>query len=462
MTQALFTAQTGLNAGTQQLSVVSDNVANMNTTAYKTSRLNFQDVWYQTKTTGTNSTSVLGGTNPYQWGVGVKCASITKNFDAASTVSTGRASDLAITGPGWFTVLNPDGAVLYTRDGTFSLDENGYLCTANGYKLLGTDNITSATGSTTPVKLPTRVRVIEEPTPKGQLSSKRVSELNNSETLTGGQFKVVLTKKDGGSEEVIIDMENIDKNTTLNGIVEAINADSGKKFTASIEDGVIQFKIETNTYSDIKFESIPGGSNFVSQTGLANMSTSPDGTVSTVVLNMDATITEVEDITSDETHLYKSYSVGQDGLVTVTYGDGSTLTVATGTDGLTYFEYTDANGIIIQDDVNNSGNASLYVDPNVLVKANMQIQLAKVTNDNGMVAIGSNTYERGPDCGDIIYTAAGINGTGQIASGALESSNVDLAEQFANMILAQRLVQANSQVFNGANTLLETLVYLGR
>ena len=141
MTQALFTAQTGLNAGTQQLSVVSDNVANMNTTAYKTSRLNFQDVWYQTKTTGTNSTSVLGGTNPYQWGVGVKCASITKNFDAASTVSTGRASDLAITGPGWFTVLNPDGAVLYTRDGTFSLDENGYLCTANGYKLLGTDTI---------------------------------------------------------------------------------------------------------------------------------------------------------------------------------------------------------------------------------------------------------------------------------------------------------------------------------
>ena len=74
MTQALFTSMTGLNAGTEQLTVVSDNVANMNTTAYKTSRVDFQDIWYKTKTTGTNSTTRIGGTNPYQVGVGVKCA----------------------------------------------------------------------------------------------------------------------------------------------------------------------------------------------------------------------------------------------------------------------------------------------------------------------------------------------------------------------------------------------------
>ena len=92
----------------------------------------------------------------------------------------------------------------------------------------------------------------------------------------------------------------------------------------------------------------------------------------------------------------------------------------------------------------------------------MQMQLVKVTNDNGLVAEGNNTYSIGVNCGKVIYTAAGINGTGSVVSGALESSNVDLAEQFSNMILAQRLVQANSQVFNGANTLLETLVYLGR
>ena len=124
MTQALFTSMTGLNAGTEQLTVVSDNVANMNTTAYKTSRVDFQDIWYATKTTGTNSTRVSGGTNPYQVGVGVQCASISKDFGTASTNTTGRASDMAITGDGWFTIQNSDGKVLLTRDGTFSLDEN--------------------------------------------------------------------------------------------------------------------------------------------------------------------------------------------------------------------------------------------------------------------------------------------------------------------------------------------------
>ena len=162
MTQALFTSMTGLNAGTEQLTVVSDNVANMNTTAYKTSRVDFQDVWYATKTTGTNSSRVSGGTNPYQIGVGVQCASITKDFSASSTNTTGRSEDMAITGNGWFTIQNSDGKVLLTRDGTFSLDENGFLCTADGSKVLGMDQMESLTNSTIPIKMPTSIKVVVE------------------------------------------------------------------------------------------------------------------------------------------------------------------------------------------------------------------------------------------------------------------------------------------------------------
>ena len=164
MTQALFTSMTGMNAGTDQLTVVSDNVANMNTTAYKTSRVDFQDIWYQTRTTGTNSTPNSGGTNPYQIGVGVQCASISKDFSAASTNTTGRAEDLAITGDGWFTLQNSDGKTLLTRDGTFSLDENGYICSADGSKLLGMNQNTSLTGSTIPIKIPVSVKVMEDGT----------------------------------------------------------------------------------------------------------------------------------------------------------------------------------------------------------------------------------------------------------------------------------------------------------
>ena len=465
MTQALFTSMTGLNAGTQQLTVVSDNVANMNTTAYKTSRVDFQDIWYSTKTTGTSSTKNSGGTNPYQIGVGVQCAAITKDFSASSTNTTGRAEDMAITGNGWFTVLDSDGKVLLTRDGSFSLDENGYLCTANGSKVLGMDQNLSLNRSTTPIKIPTSIKVTSGGTPADRFGDMFLTDLNGLGSthngITGGKFNIIVNE--GGTDSTIeVDLGDT-TNKTVNDIVDAINAVANGKYTASVVDGAISFEPQGATTS-LKFETIDekdGGSNFVAATNLASMPM-VDGAYTTQLMNVSASIGEVDDITSETTKNYESFSVGKDGLMTVTYEDGSKLSVRSNEDGSTYFSYIDANGIIINDDIQNSGNASLYVDPNVLEKANMQLQMAKVTNDNGLVAAGNNQYEIGVNCGDVLFTAANVNGVGSVISGALESSNVDLAQQFSNMILAQRLVQANSQVFSGANQLLETLVYLGQ
>lgn len=307
MTQALFTSMTGLNAGTQQLTVVSDNVANMNTTAYKTSRVDFQDIWYQTKTTGTNSTSVLGGTNPYQIGVGVQCAGITKNFDPSSTVTTGKPTDMALTGRGYFTVLNADGQMLLTRDGTFSLDENGYLCTANGSKVLGMDSLTSSTGSTTPIKFPTQIKVVEEPTNAADFGKIKLSGLNNAENITEGSFKVSVKAADGTTTDLTIDLTaaDVDANATVDSLVAKINAQAGGKFTATVIDGAIQFA-PTTAGEQLGFETIAGGSNFVAQTQLSGVTPAADGTMTSKTLNISATITEVDDITADTTQLYKS------------------------------------------------------------------------------------------------------------------------------------------------------------
>lgn len=463
MTQALYTSMSGLNAGTQQLTVVSDNIANMNTTAYKTSRVDFQDIWYQTKTTGTNSTAVMGGTNPYQVGVGVQCAGITKNMQPSTTnTTTGNPTDLAITGYGWFTVIDSDGNVSLTRDGTFHLDEEGYLCTATGDKVLGTDSLTSSTASTTPIKFPTMIKVVEEPTNAADFADTKISELNNAQTITPGEFKITVNKAGGGTQELTINLspDDINNDTTVAQLVAEINNQSQGQFTASVVDGAIQFEPAAGG-DTLAFESVPDGSNFVAQTKLAGIAPDENGNYTSHTMGISATISQVDDVTADTTKLYSSYSVGQDGRVTVTYSDGSTLTVLANEDGSTYFSYTTNEGVEINSDVNNSGEAPLLVDSNVLVKANMQIQLAKVTNDGGLVATGNNKYVVGVNSGDVIYTASGINGTGNIQAGALEASNVDLSEQFANMILAQRLVQANSQVFNGANSMLETLVYLG-
>ncbi len=474
MTQALFTSQTGLKAGTEQLTVVSDNVANMNTTAYKTSRVDFQDIWYSTRTTGTNSSLVTGGTNPYQIGVGVRCASITKDFTPSSTNTTGRADDMAITGSGWFTVLNSDGHVLLTRDGTFSLDEEGYLCTADGCKVLGMDQVESVNGSTIPVRIPQSIKVVEYGTSKTKLGNMFSTDLNGLKGgggITDGDFTIYLVKNDGTETPITVNLEHTE-NLNMNAIVHQINIAARKAdaiddngIRAKIVDGAIQFTIgEQSNAASLRFES--GTSNFVSQCQLAGAPklTTDTGTAyySTATLDYTAEIGAVDDVTSENTKQYKSYSVGKDGLITVTYGDGSTLSVRANDDGTTYFSYTDANSIIINDDVQNSGNASLTIDPNVLVKANMQLQMAKVVNDGGLVAEGNNRYSVGVNAGDVLFTTANINGVGGVITGALESSNVDLAQQFSNMILAQRLVQANSQVFSGANSMLETLVYLGR
>jgi len=487
MTQALFTSMTGLNAGTEQLTVVSDNVANMNTTAYKTSRVDFQDIWYQTKTAGTSSTKNSGGTNPYQIGVGVQCASITKDFGASSLNTTGRAEDMALQGDGWFTVINADGAVMLTRDGTFALDENGYLCTASGSKVLGMNENMSASCSNVPIKIPTQIKVIEEPTPVGEdddgdgvissdeggkFGAMTVSELNNlgsaTNGITNGTFEVVIHYKDPTKDPVVatvtLGSDTVKINDgNVNALLDDIKDDLNAYCTVGFEAGRIAFTPNADVAS-MEFKSVTelkGGTNFLAA---ANLASAPlvDGRYATNVLNQSATISIIDDVAAESTKIYKSFSVGKDGLITATYSDNSTLTIKNNEDGSSYFCYTTSEGVIINDDTQNSGNASLYVDPNVLLTANMQLQLAKVANNGGLVACGSNTYQIGPDCGPVIYSAANVHGVGSLATGALESSNVDLAQQFSNMILAQRLVQANSQVFSNANSMLETLVYLGQ
>lgn len=484
MTQALFTSMTGLNAGTEQLTVVSDNVANMNTTAYKTSRVDFQDIWYATKTTGTNSSRVSGGTNPYQVGVGVQCASITKNFAASSTNTTGRTEDMAITGDGWFTVQNSDGKVLLTRDGTFSLDENGYLCTANGCKVLGMDQMESMTNSTTPIKMPTSIKVVEEGTPAAQFGLYTSEDLNAIGTsnmgFTNGKFTVYYATNGGNPSSIDIDLStDINGNPidiskySMQGICDLINAKIDKdanakdKFGISLGNGTFSFTTAANVTLDFEnAKDVKDTTNFLNATDLDNVTPviGADGkaTYTSKTLSINAKIGQVDDITSEYTKNYSSFSVGKDGLVTITYGDGSILTVKANDSGSTYFSYQDANGVIINSDVTMNRNSALYVDPNILTKANMQLQMAKVVNNGGLVAEGNNMYSVGVNCGNVLYTAANINGVGGVVTGALEASNVDLAQQFSNMILAQRLVQANSQVFSGANQLLETLVYLGQ
>lgn len=135
-TPALWIAKTGLDAQQTRMSVISNNLANVNTTGFKQDRAVFEDLIYQNyRQVGAANTQQNEVPTGLNIGTGVKVVATEKNHTQGNLVTTNNALDLAINGRGFFQVLQPDGSVAYTRDGSFSLDSNGQVVTANGYPL---------------------------------------------------------------------------------------------------------------------------------------------------------------------------------------------------------------------------------------------------------------------------------------------------------------------------------------
>ena len=141
MSQAMYTSASGMSSAQTQINVVSNNIANMNTVAFKESSVNFADVFYGQLSAGSPSTPTSGGVNPKEVGYGTQVSQISQNFTNGTFQSTGITTDLMIQGNGFFTVMTPGGDMQYTKAGNFSMDNNGYLVNPNGYKVLGTDSV---------------------------------------------------------------------------------------------------------------------------------------------------------------------------------------------------------------------------------------------------------------------------------------------------------------------------------
>jgi flagellar basal-body rod protein FlgG len=136
MLPALYVAKTGLAAQDTNLTTISNNLANVSTTGFKSDRAEFQDLLYQIKRQpGAQSTQDSELPSGLQLGTGVRIVGTQKNFTAGSLQTTNNPLDLAVNGRGFFQIRQPDGTVAYSRDGTFHLDSNGQIVTSNGYAL---------------------------------------------------------------------------------------------------------------------------------------------------------------------------------------------------------------------------------------------------------------------------------------------------------------------------------------
>ena len=135
-TNALFTGLSGLLSNQRRLDVIGNNIANVNTTAFKSSRMLFATLYSQTTSRGSGPQGFHGGTNPTQVGHGAMTAGTQRNFAGGAITATGILTDMAVDGDGFF-IANLDGETLFTRDGAFQLNENRQLVTAQGAYVMG-------------------------------------------------------------------------------------------------------------------------------------------------------------------------------------------------------------------------------------------------------------------------------------------------------------------------------------
>lgn len=150
MTQALWIAKTGLDAQQTRMAVISNNLANVNTTGYKYSRPVFNDLLYQTvRQPGAQSSQNTEIPSGLMVGTGVRTMSTQKFYSQGNIIQTENPLDIGITGKGFFEILTPDGSTAYTRDGTFQLDSQGQMVTSNGFILQPQITIPSNTQSMT-------------------------------------------------------------------------------------------------------------------------------------------------------------------------------------------------------------------------------------------------------------------------------------------------------------------------
>lgn len=150
MIRALYSSATGMNAQETNIDVIANNLANVNTTGYKKSRAEFQDLVYQyVVEPGAPTSSTTQSPSGIQVGLGVKTASVQKVFSQGDLTNTGNQLDVAVQGDGFFQVQMPDGTTAYTRSGSFQLNSQGQLVTTDGYQVLGPGSFPSDTMAVT-------------------------------------------------------------------------------------------------------------------------------------------------------------------------------------------------------------------------------------------------------------------------------------------------------------------------
>lgn len=433
------TALSGLQAARQDLDVTANNIANANTTGFKRSTATFADVFSDTQSGAADSA-----------GNGVQLAKITQQFDQGKIEDSNSDLHLAVNGNGFFALEGETGTV-YTRDGAFLLDEEGFLVSASGLKVQAFPPVTEeelvdggalfSNGVLEPIRL---TQTVGAP----QASSEVKLSLNFKADQPLKAFDVTAAVPPVINNPINPeDQSSFDYTTTLT-VFDSVGNPHSATFYAR--------RTDNNEYS---------GKVFIGETDIT-----PNDTLGRTNAAGDAENTMT--FTFDTNGMLTAPADGKFAMgpfdpglgaaqMNLTYDfSGSTMLGAA-------FSLNDQS----QDGFSTGRLTGLEIDPNGIVFAGYtngrteplgKIALATFGNNQGLKAVGGNTFVDTPESGEPVLGEAGTSTFGLIQAGGLETSNVDISQQLVRLITAQRNFQAASKVISTNDQITQTAINLGR
>ncbi len=412
MLRSMFSAISGLRGHQIMMDVIGNNIANVNTVGFKSGRVNFQDILSQTLHGATAPNGGLGSINPAQIGLGMTVAGIDVLHTQGNLQSTGKTTDMAIQGDGFF-VMSDGASQYFTRDGAFDIALDGALVNpASGLKVQGWQADSNGNIDTTQA-------VSNLFIPIGQ----RTTALATANVKMSGNLDAGAAVGDSASTTMtVFDSLGIAHSVKVTFTKTGANAWSWIAAKDPADTGITINASGTTNQGTIGFTSA----------GIENASTGtlsfsfPDGATATTPAISLASMTQFS---------------------------GTSQPIAAA-DGFT-------SGTLVTFAVGNAGEIS-GVYSNGQTQKLGQIAMASFLNNAGLQRAGQNNFSQSSASGAPSIGMAGTGGRGKINTGALEMSNVDLATQFTGMITAERGFQANSRVITTSDEMLQELVNLKR
>lgn len=426
MQRSLYSGVTGLRNHQTKLDVIGNNIANVNTVGFKSSRVRFQDVFSQVIRGATAPMAGRGGTNAAQVGMGMTIAAIDTLHTQGSPQYTGNPDDMAIQGKGYFVVTDGNG-YYYTRDGAFSRGLDGDLVNAaNGLKLLGwqadANGVIDTSGPLTTLNIPLGDNLISKATENivftGNLDANTPGAPGNTY-----QTEALVYDSQGRVYNLVFTFtKNAAPNSWSITAIQVQDADGNPVTSATVAIPGGSINIQFNADGHINLGSYPTDANRT-----ITISNLPGG-VANLVITLDlASLTQKASKSNARMETQDGFPVG----VLEDYMVGS-------------------NGVI----------SGIY--SNGMVRDLGQIAIAAFANPAGLLKASGNVYTVSANSGEPNIGVAGEDGRGTIQTSALEMSNVDLTYEFTEMITTTRAYQANSRVITTSDELLQEVVNLKR